>query len=503
MLAKDAFFASLGRLALTYDDVRLKSGVGGASRTQPSEVVLKTRFSRNVPMNIPIVAAAMEITEAEMAIGMAIAGGLGIIHRNLDPEKQAKAVATVKFYVNGLIEKPICVRTTDTIEAILRMLDEKPYKFTSLLVINRNERLVGMLTQRDFDFCDDPSSVTARDIMTKKVITAPQGTDFDTAYALMKERRTKLLPMVDDKKRVVGLYTHHDLKAIKTGRSERSNVDARGQLRVGAAVGTGEEAMLRAKLLAEKRVDVLVVDTAHGDTKSVIETLEHLKAEYPTLDVVAGNVSEPWSAQRLIDAGADGIKVGQGPGSICTTRDVTGIGCPQVTAVYNCARIAAEAGVPVIADGGLRFAGDIAIALGAGAESVMMGKMLAGADESPGDIVHYQGRRWKPYRGMGSLGAMLQNKGSRERYKQDGVDAKNLIPEGVEGLVPYDGPLASVLHQYLGALRQSLGYYHGVSTLEQFRAVADFHQITAAGRAESHPHDIVITRDVPNYKGGA
>lgn len=497
MLPKDEFFQKVEKLglALTFDDVRLKTG---HSTVMPDKVLLNTKFSRNVPLKIPIVSADMDtVTEHELAIELAKLGGIGVIHKNLTPEQQAYEVARVKYYLNGLIEKPICVYDDETINSILQKIKEKRYPFNSFPVLNRNDVLVGILTRTDFDFCDN-QLLTARDIMTKNVITARQGTLLDEAYNIMKREKKKILPLVNSGGRVVGLYTFKDLKAIKSGISSNYNIDEKGQLRVGAAIGVGSEALERVTKLVAENVDVVVISTAHADTESVIETLKEIKRRYRNLDVVVGNISEPESARRLAEAGADGLKIGQGPGSICTTRIIAGIGCPQISAVYKCSKIGDEYGIPVCADGGLRYSGDVTIAIGVGASSVMMGNMLAGTKEAPGDLIFRKGRQWKRYRGMGSISAMEAHKGSRERYLQADTGKGGLISEGVEGLVPYKGELKDVIFQYIGGLRRGMGYV-GAGTIDKLRKKANFIRISHAGHTESHPHDIDITSEPPNY----
>lgn len=495
-LAKDAFFRRMEQdfLALTYDDVRLRSGY---SKVMPADVSLDSLFSRNVGLKVPIVSAAMDrVTEYEMAIAMAELGGLGIIHRNLSPRDQAKQVARVKLWLNGVVEKPICVFQDDTIESIFNMRDEKGYKFSTFPVLNRSGKLVGILTGNDFEFCTDVS-VPAREVMSTHLVTAKSGTSLDEAYKLMKREKKKVLPLVK-KGEVVGMYTWSDVKRIRSNSSSYHNLDEKGQLRVGAAIGVYDDAYSRVETLVRKGVDVVVIDTAHGDSKSVLRTLKAIKKEYPSLDVVVGNISEPESATRLLKAGADGIKVGQGPGSICTTRVIAGTGCPQVTAVRNCAKEADRYGVPVCADGGITTSGDIPIAIGAGASSVMMGNMLAGTKEAPGRIFLFEGRQWMEYRGMGSLEAMQESSGSRARYRQK--EGGVLVPEGVSGRVPYKGEVAQTVYQLVGGLRAGMGYV-GAKDIPQLRRKANFRRITDSGRRESHPHDVAITRGAPNYPG--
>jgi len=496
-LPKDKFFEKVSAqgFALTFDDVRLKTGY---SSVMPDDVSLESKFSRNIPLKIPIVSAAMDtVTEHKLAIEIAKLGGLGIIHKNLTPEEQSFEVSKVKFYLNGLINKPKFVHEDDTVESIINRIKDKKYKFRSFLVLNNDKKLVGLLTGNDFEFCDN-YNLKASEIMTTELITAKVGTTLDEAYEIMKKEKKKMLPLVNNEGRLCGLYVFSDLKRIKSGTSPMYNVDKNGQLRVGAAVGVGDDAFARLEKLVSQGVDVVVIDTAHGDSKLVIETLKEIKKQYSSIDVVVGNISESESAKRLIDAGADGIKIGQGPGSICTTRIIAGIGSPQVTAVYNCSKIADKTGVPDCADGGIRYPGDVPIAIGAGAHSVMMGGVIAGTDESPGETIFFKGRQWKEYRGMGSLGAMEKNKGSRERYNQKETGKSELIPEGVEGLVPYKGKLSDVIFNFVGGLKRGMGYV-GARSIDELREKADFHMITASGQKESHPHDLEVIKEAPNY----
>lgn len=499
-LAKDDFFDKIAQqgFAITYDDVRMKTG---HSKVLPANVDVRTRFSRNISLQIPIVSAAMDtVTEHQMAIGIARLGGLGIIHKNMSVEQQASEVATVKYHMNGIIEKPISLRDDQTIEQLLNMKQEKDYKFDTFPIINSNGTLVGLITKHDIDFCNN-YSLPISQVMTRKPIVEKDGLSIENAYKTMKSRKIKVLPLVNGNRKLKGMYVFSDVKRLVDGNQSGFNLDSKGQLIVGAAIGVGEAALERLEALMRKKVDVIVIDTAHGDTDTYLDTLKQIKSKYCSLDVVVGNISEASSAKNLIDAGADGIKIGQGPGSICTTRIIAGIGCPQVTAIYNCAKIAEEYGIPVCADGGLRYPGDIPIAIGAGAYSVMMGSMLAGTDEAPGEFVFQEGRRWKTYRGMGSLGAMTASKESRERYRQSGKNRDELIPEGVEGIVPYKGTLREVIVQYIGGLRNGMGYV-GVENIDELRTKADFYLLTAAARAESHPHDIKITKEAPNYQVG-
>ena len=496
-LPKDAFFEDMARLhvALTFDDVRLTTGY---SVTMPDDVSLGSKFSRNVQLKIPIVSAAMDtVTEHKLAIALAKDGGLGIIHRSLTPKKQAAEVARVKRHLNALIEDPICVYPNETIEAVLKRIEKEQWTFHTFPVVNRqNGRLVGVMTQNDFDLCDNYCQ-RVKNVMTSNVITAPKNTAMSEAYRIMTREKKKVLPLVDKNGRLSGMYVYSDVRRIMTGSSAMHNIDRKNRLLVGAAVGIGDDAFARLELLVRQEVDVIVIDTAHADSRKVIDTLKQIKKEYD-IDVVVGNISEPESAKRLYKADADGIKVGQGPGSICTTRPIAGIGCPQVTAIYNCAKVLNDCDVPINADGGLRYSGDIPIAIGTGAHSVMMGNMLAGTDEAPGEVIILDGRKWKSYRGMGSLSAMEESRAARERYYQSDTGKSQLVPEGVEGLVPYKGKVSDIIFQYIGGLKRGMGYV-GASTIEELREKADFRRITNSGQQESHPHNIRITKEAPNY----
>ncbi|MBI2044916.1 IMP dehydrogenase [Candidatus Pacearchaeota archaeon] len=480
-------------IALTFDDVRLRTGY---SEVLPDNVDIGSRFSRNVSLKAPIVSAAMDtVTEYKMAIQIAKLGGIGVIHRNLSVEEQAFNVSKVKHHLNGLIEKPVCVFENDSIKSIFDRIEEKKFTFRSFPVLNNELKIVGLITRNDFDFCDS-LDCSAKDIMSIDLLTAPQETTVEEAFVIMKKEKKKVLPLIDGNGFLAGMYSFSDVKRVKTGALSSYNLDSKGRLRVAAAVGVGEEALRRVRALVEKDVDVIVIDTAHGDTKLVIDTLKKIKSEF-AVDVVVGNVSVGESARRLAEAGADGIKVGQGGGSICTTRIIAGIGRPQVSAIYDCAKAVESFGIPICADGGLRHSGDIPIAIAAGAHSVMMGSMLAGTEEAPGEVVFYQGRKWKVYRGMGSLEAMKSNESSRERYLQ-GEGKKQIIPEGVEGLVPCKGNVEETIFQYLGGLRRGMGYA-GANTIEELREKGEFDQISLAGIQESHTHDVLITKDSPNY----
>lgn len=486
----------MDRLAYTFDDLLLRPGYAELLLNQ---VNIETFFSRNIPLKIPIVSAAMDtVTEYELAIELAKAGGIGVIHRNLDPETQALHVARVKHHLNGLIEKPICVYKNQTIEQIKNMREQKGYGFHSFPVINPvNRSLVGILTGNDFEFCSNISQ-TAEEVMSTKVLTGSTECTFAEAYQKMREEKIKVLPLIDNEGKIHGMYVLSDVKRIIEGNIGAYNVDSKNRLRVAAAIGVREDAFERLEILVAENVDVVVIDTAHADSRSVIETLKDLKKNYD-LDIVVGNISMPESAKRLADAGADGIKVGQGPGSICTTRVVSGAGRPQISAIYDCAKAIELLNIPICADGGIRYSGDITKAIAAGAHSVMLGSLLAGTEESPGETVPLQGKKWKDYRGMGSLGAMLESKGSRSRYLQDSTEKKKLVPEGVEGLVLCKGKLADKVLEYTGGLRSGMGYV-GAASIEELREKGDFDRITDAGKLESKPHGILITKEAPNYR---
>ncbi len=493
----DNFFEEQERrgLALSYDDVLLKSGY---SETMPTAVDTGTRFSRNITLHIPIVSAAMDtVTESGTAIALALLGGIGVIHKNLDIKTQASEVARVKHFLHGVINSPVTVAPTDTVKKVLGMRKSRQLPFHSFPVVDGKGKLVGFVGRADFDFCDD-EGIRIKGIMNTKLLTVSATTDVRSAHTLMIKNKRKSLPLVDKAGKLVGLYTFKDTSRIVREDQSRHTLDDNNQLRVAAAVGTGTDTLKRVTALVKEGVDAVVVDTAHGDSAPVYKTIKVLKKKFPKLDIVAGNVSDGDSARRLADVGVDGIKVGQGPGSICTTRVVAGIGAPQVSAVADCARAVRDMDVPVCADGGITQTGHITIALGAGASTVMLGSLLAGTDEAPGEIVHHNGRQWKLYRGMGSLGAMMESAASRNRYGQDSASVDKLVPEGIEGMTPYKGPLEVVVHQYVGGLRGGMGYV-GAKNVSELHHKARFHRITTAGKSESHPHDVVITKEAPNY----
>jgi IMP dehydrogenase len=495
-----SFFDKMNKqgLMLTYDDVRLRTRY---SDILPPDTDLRTRFSRNVSLRIPIVSSPMDtVTTAPMAIAMAEIGGLGIIHRGLSPVAQAKEVARVKNRLNARIETPITVLDKTTIEEVFRIRFLKENKFHTFPVVDDAGTVVGLLTRKDLDFCRD-SSLPASKIMTPfaNLTTADIDITEESAFELMhKHKKQKLLLMHKDGT-LGGMYTFSDLKRILSAASDH-NVDGNGQLIVGAAVGCGEGALERAELLAREKCNMFHIDTAHGDSRNVIETIERLKVLYPHVDVVAGNISGGESAKRLIEAGADGILVGQGPGSICTTRVVAGVGVPQVSAIFECQKAIEDSGVPVCADGGINNSGDIVIALAVGASSVMLGRLLAGTEESAGETRFFQGMQVKDYRGMGSLGAMRDTRSSRERYGQGERAITKVTPEGIEGIVPYRGTVHAVLEQYIGGIRAGMGY-NGARTIPELRDKAELFRISPAGFNESHPHDVTITTQAPNYQG--
>ncbi len=483
---------------LTFDDVLLKPR---ESDVLPAQTDLSTRFTRNIPLSIPIVSAAMDtVTEARMAIAMAQAGGIGVIHRNLSPEEQAAEVERVKRFEAGMVINPVTITPDATLAELMDI--KRRYNISGIPVVEKAgegpQKLVGIITNRDVRFEKDMSRKVA-ELMTPRewVVTAPVDITPEEARRLMQERRIEKLVVVDEQDRVVGLITVTDME--KAELYPHASKDAKQRLRVAAAISTGEDSFRRAELLVEKEVDVLVVDTAHGHSKGVIEQVKRVKAAFgEQVDVVAGNVATKEATAALIEAGADAVKVGIGPGSICTTRIVAGVGVPQLSAVLECAAEARKHDVPIIADGGIKYSGDMAKALAAGASSVMIGSLLAGTDESPGEVYLYQGRSYKAYRGMGSVGAMAR--GSADRYFQSDVkDEMKFVPEGIEGQVPYKGPVANVLHQLVGGVRASMGYT-GAATLPEFVQRAQFVRITSAGFAESHVHDVQITRESPNYQ---
>ena len=476
---------------LTYDDVLL---VPCYSEILPSDVQLKTRFSRNIEMNIPIASSAMDtVTESRAAIVMAQEGGIGVIHKNLSIEDHAFEVEKVKKYESGMILDPVTIDPDSPLTEVQEIT--RKYKISGVPVVDKNKILVGILTNRDLRF-ETNFNQKVKDVMTKNdLVTAPEGTDLNEAKEILQKHRIEKLPVVNADGVLKGLITIKDIE--KSIAYPNANKDQFGRLRVAAACGVGPKELERAEALAKAQVDVIVIDTAHGHSKGVIEMLKEIKTRFSHVDVVAGNIATAAACEALIEAGADGIKVGIGPGSICTTRVVAGIGVPQMQAIFDCKEICHKHDVPFIADGGIKYSGDIVKALAGGASTVMIGSMFAGTDESPGEMILYQGRSYKVYRGMGSLGAMV--KGSKDRYGQADADDHKLVPEGIEGQVPYRGSLSSNIFQLVGGIRAGMGYV-GAKTLVELKEKAKFVRITAASLHESHPHDIHITKEAPNYR---
>ena len=479
--------------AYTFDDVLL---VPARSQVLPRDVKLQTPLTRNITLNTPLLSAAMDtVTEAKLAISMAQEGGIGIIHKNMTAERQANAVAKVKRHESGIVKDPVTIGPDMLIGELVEMQARRKRKMSGLPVVE-NGKVVGLVTNRDLRFekrLDQPVSA----IMTprERLVTVPVGTGIDEARDVMHDHKVERVLVVDDEWVLKGLITVKDI--LKTTEFPHANKDADGRLRVGAAVGVGADTDERVKALVEAGVDVLVVDTAHGHSQGVLDRVKWVKETYPHVQVIGGNIATAQAALDLVAAGADAVKVGIGPGSICTTRIVAGVGVPQLTAIHNVSEALKGTGVPLIADGGIRFSGDIAKALAAGAHCMMLGGMFAGTKEAPGEIELYQGRSYKSYRGMGSLGAMSQ--GSSDRYFQDKEDnADKYVPEGIEGRVPYKGPIVQIIHQLMGGLRSSMGYL-GCATIEQMHEKAEFVEITAAGMSESHVHDVQITKEAPNY----
>ncbi len=481
--------------ALTFDDVLL---LPDYSEVLPKDVFLRTRLTRSIEINAPLVSAAMDtVTEAAMAIAMAQEGGIGILHKNMDKEAQAAEVRRVKKYESGVVKDPITV-TPETTVAQLQELTAAN-RISGVPVVS-GEDLVGIVTSRDLRFVTQPELSVAR-IMTPKdkLVTVREGESPERIRALLHEHRIEKVLVVDDDFRLKGLITVNDFR--KAEQHPSGSKDELGRLRVGAAVGTGQEAYARVEALVDAGVDVLVVDTAHGHSRGVLDSVAWIKKHYPRVQVIGGNIATGAAALALRDHGADAVKVGIGPGSICTTRIVAGIGVPQISAIDEVARALAD-DIPLIADGGIRYSGDVAKALAAGAHAVMIGSLLAGTEEAPGEVELYQGRYYKAYRGMGSLGAMAARNGSSDRYFQDAsAGVEKLVPEGIEGRVPYKGPMSGIIHQLLGGVRAAMGYT-GSANIEQMRKRPRFVKITAAGMKESHVHDVTITKEAPNYRVG-
>ncbi|MCF8387136.1 MAG: IMP dehydrogenase [Bacteroidales bacterium] len=475
---------------LTYDDVLLEPAY---SEVLPREVDISTRFSRNIKLNLPIVSAAMDtVTESAMAITLAQEGGIGVLHKNMKIEAQANEIRKVKRAENGMILDPVTLQEGALVEDAIRLMDD--FKISGIPIVNKENKLVGILTNRDLRFERRPDRPVT-DIMTKdNLITTTEFTDFEKIADTLQEHRIEKLPVVDKENKLVGLITYKDVMKIKA--NPNAYKDDRGRLRVAAAVGIAADTLERCSALIEADVDAIVIDTAHAHTRGVFEMAKNIRKTYPNVDLVIGNIGTAEAAIELAKMEVDAIKVGIGPGSICTTRVIAGVGIPQLSAVYNVSQALQGSNIPVIADGGIRFTGDIVKALAAGAETIMAGSLFAGVDESPGETVIYEGRKYKTYRGMGSIEAMQQ--GSKDRYFQDVEDdIKKLVPEGIVGRVPFKGALSEVVHQMVGGLRAGMGYV-GAKNIKELRK-ARFIKITAAGVAESHPHDVTIVRESPNY----
>lgn len=481
-------------LALTFDDVLLRPARSGVL---PTEAKTETRVTREIRLQIPIVASAMDtVTESAMAIAMAQNGGMGVIHKNLTVEQQAAEVRRVKKFESGMVVDPVTIAPDAKLEDALKLMSD--FNISGIPVVRpQDERLVGIITNRDVRFADDPLQPIA-ELMTQDVVTAPETVTPDEAKRLLHQNRIEKLLVVDGDSRCLGLITVKDIDKAAT--YPNAAKDEQGRLRCAAATGVGDEGFLRAEALAEAGVDVIVVDTAHGNSDGVIKAVDRIRRISNSVQIVAGNVATADGAESLIDAGADAVKIGIGPGSICTTRVVAGVGVPQLTAIMETAEACAKRDVPAIADGGIKSSGDLAKAIAAGAECAMIGSLLGGTDESPGEVFIYQGRSYKSYRGMGSVGAMAR--GSADRYFQQEVsDTLKLVPEGVEGQVPYKGPASGVLHQLVGGLKAAMGYT-GAPDIKSMREDTEFLRITNAGLRESHVHDIVVTREAPNYQLG-
>jgi IMP dehydrogenase len=477
---------------LTFDDVLL---VPAESRVLPNDVSTRTRLTRRIEVAIPIVSAAMDtVTEARLAIALAREGGIGVLHRNLSIEAQVAEVDKVKRSEAGMIVEPVTLPPDASVAQALELMST--YHISGVPITSEDGTLVGILTNRDLRFAPDVTQPVSALMTVRELVTAPVGTTLREAEEILHRHKIEKLPVVDAEGKLRGLITVKDIQ--KRIQFPDATKDEKGRLRVAAAVGVGNDAWERAGALVDAGADALVVDTAHGHSSAVIEMVRRVKSEWDT-DVIAGNVATALAAEALIAVGADAVKCGVGPGSICTTRVVAGVGVPQVTAIYDCAAAAAKHDVPLIGDGGMTSSGDIAKAIASGADAVMAGSLLAGTDESPGEVVLHQGERFKEYRGMGSLGAMRARGSSRDRYFQGDVeDVEKLVPEGIEGRVPYKGPLAAILHQLAGGLRQAMGYC-GATTIDEMKE-AQFVRITAAGLRESHPHDVTITKEAPNYR---
>ncbi|KUK58355.1 MAG: Inosine-5'-monophosphate dehydrogenase [Synergistales bacterium 53_16] len=487
-MERDRFVPDEG---LTFDDMLL---VPGYSEILPSQVRIHSRLTPQISLNIPICSAAMDtVTEGKLAIALAREGGLGIVHKNMSTEEQVAEIDKVKRSESGVIVDPFYLHPDNKVSEAVELMEH--YHISGVPIVDEDKKLVGIITNRDLRFVSEYEQ-PIKEVMTKEnLITAPEGTKLEGATEILRRHKVEKLPIVDADGVLKGLVTIKDIRKARD--FPNACKDEHGRLRVGAALGVGEEALAAAEIFIDAGADVLVVDTAHGHSRSVIETVKALRKRHPSVPLIAGNIATGEAAEALIEAGADGVKVGVGPGSICTTRVVAGIGVPQLTAIMAAARVAHKKGKTVIADGGIRYSGDVAKAIAAGADSVMIGSLFAGTDESPGEVVIYRGRSFKSYRGMGSLGAMKEGR-SRERYFQQDRPDEKLVPEGIEGLVPYKGPLGGVVQQLVGGLRAGMGYV-GAADIAELQDKSRFVKITAAGVKESHPHDVVITKEAPNY----
>ena len=492
----DQFMKAFPFEGLTYDDVTL---VTQYADFLPDDASLETRLTSRITMKIPFVSAAMDtVTESPMAIAMALAGGIGCIHKNLEEDDQAREVAKVKNYLNGLIASPVCFHQDDDISFLRSEKRRMGLKFNGFPVLDDKDRLVGMITSSDMRFAP-MDAMKLRDVMQPAPITAKPGTSLKKAYDLMRAAKVGKLPLVDKAGRVVGLYSFTDVQRLVENQNPTYNCDSKFRLRVSASVSGGRGDLTRMEKLADAGVDVVVVDSAHGHSKGIMDMTKYIARHYPKIDVIAGNIATGEAAVALAKCGAHAVKVGIGPGSICTTRVVCGVGIPQLTAVYNAAKALRGTGVAVIADGGIKLSGDVPKALAAGADSVMLGSVLAGTEESPGEKIYQNGRQYVVYRGMGSMAALKNGKGSRARYFQDNESEDDLVPQGIEGMVPYSGRVKSIMTQFCGGLRASLGYC-GARTIRELQEKGRFYRVTANGLKEARPHDITITKEAPNYR---
>ncbi len=492
----DKFMATFPFEGLTYDDVTL---VTQYADFLPDDASLETKLTSRQKMKIPFISAAMDtVTEAPMAIAMALAGGIGVIHKNLEEDDQAREVAKVKNYLNGLISRPVCFHANDDISFLRSEKKRMGLKFNGFPVLDDDERLVGMITSSDMRFAPMEARKLS-DVMQKGMVTAKPGTSLKKAYDIMRANKIGKLPLVDKNGRVVGLYSFTDVQRLVENQKPTYNCDEHFRLRVSASVSGGKGDLSRMEKLADAGVDVVVVDSAHGHTKGIIDMTKYIVKHFPDVDVISGNIATGEAAIALAKAGAHAVKVGIGPGSICTTRVVCGVGIPQLTAVYSAAKALRGTGVAVIADGGIKLSGDVPKAIAAGADSVMLGSVLAGSEESPGEKIYSNGRQFVVYRGMGSMAALKNGKGSRARYFQDNEEEDDLVPQGIEGMVPYSGHVKEIMTQFCGGLRASLGYC-GTRTIRDLQERGKFYRVTAAGQREARPHDITITKEAPNYR---